>query len=256
MMNKKLKRGTYYQCLKCGGRIYSDTNKKMISCQCGSISIDGCEHYTRVIYPTGKKYCYKTFYINKNGEIKNPKQYIIFDLEATCWEEKNDKVKEVIEVGAVKLNNDLETVDSFSEFVKPTINPELTDFCKNLTSIKQEDVDNARTFNDVVSEFERWIFTSDDNATLVSWGYYDKKQIMEEAKLKNYSGDIVKLLEEKHISLKHKFAQLRKEKPCGMQKALNKLNLPLEGTHHRAKDDAENIAQIFRAIYKDLTGRV
>ena len=39
-------------------------------------------------------------------DIKNEKHYIIFDLEATCWEEKNDKIKEIIEIGAVKLNGD------------------------------------------------------------------------------------------------------------------------------------------------------
>jgi inhibitor of KinA sporulation pathway (predicted exonuclease) len=35
-----------------------------------------------------------------------------------------------------------------------------------------------------------------------------------------------------------------------MEKALNKLNIPLEGTHHRGIDDAKNIAKIF-LMYKD-----
>jgi inhibitor of KinA sporulation pathway (predicted exonuclease) len=251
-MDKKLKRGTYYECLKCGDKIYYNTDKKMVYCKCEAIAIDGCEHYTRIITPPDDKYGYRSIYIDEEGEIKKFMKYIIFDLEATCWEIKNDKVKEVIEIGAVKLNENLETADTFSEFVKPTINPELTDFCKTLTSIKQEDVDNAKTFNDAIRDFERWIFSMGDEVKLISWGYYDKKQMLEESTVKNYSGEIIKLLEENHISLKHEFARLRKSRTCGMKKALDILHLPLEGTHHRGIDDAKNIAEIFKAIYPDL----
>lgn len=146
----------------------------------------------------------------------------------------------------------MEVSDTFSVFVKPTINPELTDFCKTLTTIKQKDVDKAKTFNDAIRDFERWILSSSDNVKLISWGYYDKKQILEESQHKNYSGEIINLLEEKHISLKHEFAKMRKSRTCGMKKALDILQLPLKGTHHRGIDDAKNIAEIFKVIYPDL----
>jgi len=252
-MDKKLKKGIYYECLKCGDKIYYDTNKKMTPCKCGALEIDGCKHYTRIITQPGEKYVYKSFYIDENGEVKNPRQYVIFDLEATCWEEKNDRPKEIIEIGAVKLNENLEVIDRFSEFAKPTINPELTEFCKNLTTIKQEDVNNAKTFNIAIKDFENWIFSSSEDVKMISWGYYDKKQILEEATLKNYSGGILKLLEERHISLKHEFARMRKERTCGMARALEKLNIPLEGMHHRGIDDAKNIAKIFTAVYPNLS---
>jgi len=52
-MSKKLKRKikfkTYFECLKCGDRLPSDTNKKMTPCKCGAIEIDGCEFYSRII---------------------------------------------------------------------------------------------------------------------------------------------------------------------------------------------------------------
>lgn len=252
-MDKKLKKGIYIECLKCGDRIYYDTDKKMTYCKCEAIAIDGCEFYTRI---NGNREDYKSIYINDDGKVEKRKYYIIFDLEATCWEEKNDKAKEIIEIGAVKLRDDLEIVDTFSEFVKPTINPVLSDFCKTLTFIKQEDVDNAKTFNDAIRDFERWVLSSSEDVKLISWGYYDKKQILEESQHKNYSGGIIKLLEKKHISLKHEFAKIRKEKPCGMAKALKKLNLPLEGTHHRGLDDAKNIARIFKTIYPNLADRL
>jgi inhibitor of KinA sporulation pathway (predicted exonuclease) len=34
-----------------------------------------------------------------------------------------------------------------------------------------------------------------------------------------------------------------------MEKALNILKLPLDGTHHRGIDDAKNIAKIFKTCF-------
>lgn len=72
--------------------------------------------------------------------------YIIFDLEATCWENDHKRQNEIIEIGAVKLNEGLKTVSDFQIFVKPALSPQLSDFCKRLTSISQADVDAAVYF--------------------------------------------------------------------------------------------------------------
>lgn len=46
----------------------------------------------------------------------------------------------------------LEIVDEFQHFVRPVINPPLTEFCKKLTSIHQADVDSAETYAEVGHE--------------------------------------------------------------------------------------------------------
>ena len=83
--------------------------------------------------------------------------YIIVDLEATCQENNRDFENEIIEIGAVKLNDSFKYVDEFDIFVKPKLNPILSDFCKNLTSIKQEDVDGAVSFTEALDKFIYWI---------------------------------------------------------------------------------------------------
>jgi hypothetical protein len=40
---------TYIKCNKCGDEIYGNTHKKMTTCKCGAIEVDGCEDYVRVI---------------------------------------------------------------------------------------------------------------------------------------------------------------------------------------------------------------
>ena len=79
------------------------------------------------------------------------------DLEATCDEvdesesprplEVAPDQMETIEIGLVVIDLEtLEIVDEFQRFVRPQINPTLTDFCKKLTSIQQADVDGAGTY--------------------------------------------------------------------------------------------------------------
>ena len=50
---------------------------------------------------------------------------------------------------------------------------------------------------------------------------------------------------DQHINLKAVFAKMRKMKQCGMKAALQMLEIPLDGFHHRGIDDARNIAKIF-----------
>ena len=104
--------------------------------------------------------------------------YIVFDLEATCEKDDRDFKREIIEIGAVRVNNNFEMADEFSAFIKPVINPKLTLFCSELTSINQSDVDGAETFPVVLDRFKKWIGTKD--YILCSWGFYDKTQFMKD----------------------------------------------------------------------------
>ena len=71
--------------------------------------------------------------------------YIVIDFEATC-SDKNEfprEEMEIIEFAALCVREDFSSAFLFDSFVRPVRNPVLTEFCKNLTSITQGDVDNA-----------------------------------------------------------------------------------------------------------------
>lgn len=169
--------------------------------------------------------------------------YIIFDLEATCEKDNKNFPNEIIEIGAVKINDKKEILGVFNIFVKPKINPQLTGFCKELTSITQQDVDNAQLFAIAIKEFKEWI--GNEPFVLCSWGFYDKKQIEKDSVRHGLSHSWAN----NHISLKHQFGTIKGVRPCGMGKALRMLNLPLDGTHHRGIDDAKNIGKIFISCF-------
>lgn len=175
--------------------------------------------------------------------------YIIFDLEASCWLGRPPHgVNEIIEIGAVKINDYVELESKFTKFVKPTINPILSDFCKKLTSIHQQDVDKARTFPITIQEFQDWIGVGDENYMLISWGKYDRTQLYDDCKLHQLDTDWL----EHHYNLKPAYKQLRqlKDEP-GLKKAVKLEGFEFTGIHHRAISDAENLAKIFVKYFKE-----
>lgn len=175
-------------------------------------------------------------------------KYIIVDLEATCWENKDQKkINEIIEIGAVCINENKEIESEFNEFIKPVLDPELSKFCTELTSITQKNVDTAETFDKVIERFKKWIKINEE-FILCSWGFYDQRQFTADCHLHKTDPTWLK----KHVSLKHQYAEIKKlSRPIGMAGALKMEKLYLEGTHHRGIDDARNIAKIFLKNFKD-----
>jgi inhibitor of KinA sporulation pathway (predicted exonuclease) len=184
--------------------------------------------------------------LKSTGDIM---RYVIADLEATCWEKGTKPARmEIIEIGAVMLPSAAgEVVDAFAETVRPVREPVLSDFCLQLTGIRQSDVDRADTFLGVFPRFVEWI--GPEAYTLCSWGAYDLRQFRVDCKRHG-----IPLPEgfEQHLNLKQAFADLESIKPCGMKGALRRLEIPLEGRHHRAIDDARNIAKIARIVLPRL----
>lgn len=172
-------------------------------------------------------------------------QYIIVDLEATCWSTGNNPERmEIIEIGAVRLASAQGPVlDEFATFVRPIASRTLSDFCKELTSIQQENVDSAPYFWEVFPQFMEWIGKAE--FTLCSWGAYDLNQFRRDC-LRNKIPFPETL--ERHINLKKEFSAQYEERPTGMMGALAKLGIPAVGRHHRGIDDARNIAKIAEKI--------
>lgn len=172
-------------------------------------------------------------------------RYVVVDLEATCWEQGNNRDRmEIIEIGAVLLQTSGGPASGeFDSFVRPVESPELSAFCTQLTSIRQEDVDGADLFPEVFRRFLAWI--GPEPFTLCSWGAYDLNQLRLDCRR---HGIEMPASFERHVNLKERHARLRRIKAMGMKGALAKEGIPLEGTHHRGLDDARNIAKLARII--------
>lgn len=169
-------------------------------------------------------------------------KYVILDLEATCWKQYKKSPNETIEIGALLIDENKTILSEYQRFIKPIRYPILSDFCKELTSIQQSDVDAAAHFYEVIEDFKEWFGDISEDYILCSWGFYDRKQFENDCDLHH----IDKSWTTQHISLKHQYQDIRNlRRPIGMKNALKREQMALDGTHHRGIDDARNIAKIF-----------
>ena len=174
--------------------------------------------------------------------------YLIVDLEATCCDKKTFPTTEMetIEIGAVMVNAEtFAVIDEFNTFIKPVRHPILTNFCTQLTSIRQEDVDNAPKYPEAIALFKQWLYQY-SNFLFCSWGDYDRMQIEQDSRFHKVPFPIGA----NHLNIKVKFSekQLIKKK-LGMAQALAACGLELSGTHHRGIDDARNMAKLVPYIF-------
>lgn len=173
--------------------------------------------------------------------------YIIYDLEATCWEtelESRGKRREIIEIGGVLIDAQGRVKSRFESFVRPVVHPMLSDFCQRLTSISQVHVNQADGFPIVIEDFKDWIGANDDEEYLLcSWGAFDKSALIKDCEQHNLESDWAK----KHINLKFQYPRIKcTGREIGLNKALESEGFEFEGTPHRAIDDAINLVKIFR----------
>ncbi len=169
--------------------------------------------------------------------------FIVFDLEATCWMGRPPNgANEIIEIGALRFNGYGEKLGEFNQFVKPKLNPILSPFCMKLTKIDQSDIDRARAFKYVIRDFLDWGDIYDDDTHLISWGENDKKFFRDDCQLHKVDDDWT----EKHVNLKPHYRSLKRmNNGVGLKKAVVLEGFDFDGVSHRGFDDAYNLAKVF-----------
>lgn len=106
-------------------------------------------------------------------------QYIVMDLE---WNnvfsrKKGTYFNEIIEVGAVKLNDELQEVSRFTQTVNTALGNHLKRKVKELTHITNEEINNGDGFTRVMSDFRHWI--GNVPSVVMTWGNTDLYVLIE-----------------------------------------------------------------------------
>lgn len=88
-------------------------------------------------------------------------KYIIFDLEFNQSSNKEDRLAqlpfEIIQIGALKLDEDFNTISTYNELVKPTVYNSIIPYIQELTKITDEMVSSAKEFTDIYYDFMNFI---------------------------------------------------------------------------------------------------
>lgn len=177
------------------------------------------------------------------------KNYVVFDLEMCNVLGKAKKESglgsEIIEIGAVLLNEFYEPVDSFITYVSPTIG-NLTSRIRKLTGITKDKLIGAPKIEDALHSFKTWL---PQDVTLISWSENDARQIKKELSCKGIDYSDIESLLQNSIDCQLVFADKVNSNKCySLADALIIANVDYCDGAHDALVDAKNTAYLFKKL--------
>lgn len=177
--------------------------------------------------------------------------YVIFDLE---WNNAYDYrigkgMNEIIEIGAIKLDEKLNIADTFKQLIKPKLSKKLSSRFKNLTHISAEEINKSGIpFEDAISDFERW---SGEGSVFLSWSNSDLYVLIDNFK---------KFMGTSSVDFIKKYADLQKycqafigsndSNQISLSKCAEMLEITVDSDNlHRALEDCFISAECFRKVF-------
>ena len=213
---------------------------------------------------------------------------IVFDLE---WNQSDSNSKqerpagqpvfEIIEIGAVKLNEKREMLGKFSQLIKPQIYHTMHKITAGLVQIEMADLKQGKTFPEVFEEFIKWC---GEDYIFATWGPLDLLELQRNMKYyhleplsegpikfydvqKMFSIDVLKEKERKTLEFAIDHFQIEKDIPFHRAfsdayytaKVLEKLENPdiLQfisfDTYHLPQDRKQEVKMIFPNYAKHIS---
>lgn len=178
-------------------------------------------------------------------------EILVVDLEATCWRGSPPKGEhqEIIEIGCSLVDTKRNHNYANRSYLCRPVTSRVSNFCTELTSITPEMVMAAPSVDAQLKEMTK-VYGNLKRKCWASWGDFDRKLFFKQSLFGGFEypfGD-------SHINIKTLFSMLTRVEDAPMTEALDYFKLKLEGTHHRAGDDAHNISRVLCEILNVYKG--
>jgi len=182
-------------------------------------------------------------------------KHIVVDLEMNGIAKENKAISkcrmEVIEIGAVMLDEQYREVSAFRTYVKPQYNDAIENKITNLTGITTDMVSGAPYFLEAFEMFANWCVGTGDDFDIYAWSNSDYVQLSKELAAKDNLqkecfgvvmdarwNDLQKMVNER-IGMKQQLS---------LETAINMSGIELKGHMHDALDDARNSSVFLDAL--------
>ncbi|MBE6047820.1 MAG: exonuclease domain-containing protein [Clostridium sp.] len=179
--------------------------------------------------------------------------YIVFDLEFNQKHPDNKNLEspdlnfEIIQIGAIKLDNALNTLCTFNELVKPTVFSTIHPYVQKLTNITIDMVTQSNNFKKVFDKFIEFI--GSDDYTLIVWGTGDLRELFRNMEFHQIP---CSNLQAKYIDIQSyasSYFNYPRGNKIGLKNATNLLTIDIEKDFHNAFNDAYYTAKVFKSLY-------
>ena len=177
--------------------------------------------------------------------------FVIIDLEwnGTYVKKVHGFFNEIIEIGAVKLDENMREDDRFQAIIRPAVSKKLTKLVTDLTSITDDELEDGGTFTGAMAAFRR--FLGKKETVILTWSTTDLLVFLE-----NYryfcKTDTIPFMSA-YVDLQayyQKIADIPLAQQPGLSKAAEALGIDEDDVaHHRALDDSVLSGRILQKIY-------
>lgn len=180
-------------------------------------------------------------------------KHVVVDLEMNPVSREFREVRrklneEVIEIGAVRLDENFQQEAEFQCYVKPEYGP-IKKHITSLTGITQAMVADKKTYAACFQDFVDWV--GEEETKIYSWSMSDIKQLRSECRYKLPDFDIG-WLNARWVDLQQEFDdRLGLHNSLALKHALGAMNHKFEGTQHTALADAINTSAILTLMQDD-----
>lgn len=180
-------------------------------------------------------------------------QHIVLDFEMNPVDKTNSEVwsrlrAEIIEIGAVRLNEHFEPVERFSCMLRPEYNCGIDIYISDLTGIKTPEAFAAASFAQAMADFSAWI--GDRKTRICTWGEGDLEQFTAECAFKDFSvpENMRRWLDMQLIFPRIMQIKLHKRR-LSLRDGAETLGIFVDGSKaHRALYDAEITSEVVSSI--------
>lgn len=177
--------------------------------------------------------------------------YIVFDLE---WNQspqgKENSIEElpfeIIEIGAVKLNDRFQIISEFHKLISPKVYHQMHFKISEVTHMDMAELRKAgEDFRDVMKAFIEWC---DTDAIFCTWGPMDLTEL--QRNMSYYQIEIPFPVPLLYYDVQKLYALLRENKAMkpSLDTAVEELQLLEERPFHRALDDAYYTGKVMQAM--------
>lgn len=176
--------------------------------------------------------------------------YVVIDLEMcnTYQSISNRTMRyktELIQIGAVSLDENFNVKDSFVTYVSPEFG-RIDRKINHLTGISAEDIKDAPSAQEALESFTLWL---PDTPQFVAWSENDERQIRKEFKRKQFDIPALSGTFGNWIDCQQIFAEkLNATKRYKLSEALSIADISYDDGAHDALVDARNTAKLFAKL--------
>lgn len=153
---------------------------------------------------------------------------------------------EIIQIGAVKLDDNFKIIDKISIYIKPNLYKQLHPYVEEITGISLDILNDKPYFKDAYVEFEK--FLGEEEHIFCIWGSSDLRALYRNLAYYNMlkSDLILKYIDIQNLATK--YLKYNKGGLIGLKNAISLLDLPIRDNFHDALNDAIYTANIFKKI--------